>query len=253
MKTIQLEIAVDSIESALEAQKGGADRIELCDNLAEGGTTPSAGLIQMANDLLDIDVFVMIRPRGGDFYYSDLEFKLMKNDTQFCKTIGVKGIVIGMLNPDGTVDKERSQELIQLAAPMEVTFHRAYDMTEDPYQALEDIIDIGATRILTSGHKMTAHEGIPLIAELVKKAGDRITIVAGSGVNESNISDIVERTGVDECHSSATTIRQSGMIYKNYDIFMGRKKQKGEYEHFLVDSQRVGLLKKTLATQHKSV
>jgi copper homeostasis protein len=250
--SVLLEIMTDSIESALSAQQGGADRIELCENLGDGGTTPSPGLIQMTVDLLDIDVHIMIRPRGGDFHYSDLEFKVMKNNIQFCKNAGAAGVVIGLLNLDGSVDKKRTAELVELARPMRVTFHRAFDMTEDPVKALKDLMEIGVDHILTSGQKPTALEGVELIAEVVKEAGENTIIIAGAGITEKNIKEIIEKTGVRECHSSAKTISQSKMLYKKTSLFMGRSQELGEYETIVVDSQKVRAMKDTVLKLEKA-
>lgn len=242
----------DSIESALAAQKGGADRIELCENLGDGGTTPSPGLIQMTVDLLDIDVNIMIRPRGGDFHYTDLEFQVMKNNIQFCKNAGAAGVVIGLLNLDGSIDKERAAELVELARPLRVTFHRAFDMTKDPAKALDDLIDIGIDRVLTSGQKPNALEGANLIAELVKQAGDNIWIIAGAGITELNIKEIIQKTGVRECHSSAKTISQSNMVYKKASLFMGRPKELTEYETIVVDPVKVKGMKDVVTSLEKA-
>ena len=240
---VLLEIMADSIESAISAQRGGADRIELCENLGDGGTTPSPGLIQMAVDLLDIDVNIMIRPRGGDFYYTDLEYQVMKNNVQFCRNAGAAGIVIGLLNIDGTVDKERTEELVNLARPMKVTFHRAFDMTVDPFDALDELISIGVDHILTSGQRPTAREGADLIAELVKKADGRTAIIAGAGITEHNIKEIIQKTRVKECHSSAKSLSQSKMEYQKTALFMGRQKELSEYETMVVDPEKVGQMK----------
>jgi len=223
----------------MKAQEGGADRIELCDNPAEGGTTPSAGIIEMVRKNLSIDVYVMIRPRGGDFYYSNYEFHAMKHDIAQCQKLSVDGLVFGILNPDGTIDKKRCQELITRARPLKVTCHRAFDMTRDPFEALEDCIEAGFDRILTSGHETQAIQGAKLLAELVKKANGRIMIMAGSGVNEETVASLVQVSGVPEIHFSATTFRESEMQYANNKI-AGMGQQSGnEYKLRTVDPQRV--------------
>ena len=198
-----IEIVVFNIESAINAQTGGADRIELCDNPAEGGTTPSIGVIEQVKKNLSIDVFVMIRPRGGDFCYSDHEFASMQRDIEACKQLKVEGVVFGILSDDGRIDRERNKKLIELARPMKVTCHRAFDMTPDPIEALEDCIAIGFDRILTSGQQPQAIKGLELIAQLNHEAKGRIIIMPGSGVNEETVGEIVEKTGVKEIHFSA--------------------------------------------------
>jgi copper homeostasis protein len=163
-----IEVVVYNIESAMHAQKGGADRIELCDNPGEGGTTPSFGTLEIVRQALSMDVYAMIRPRGGDFAYSAYEYHAMKRDIEMCKRASLDGVVLGILKPDGTIDVDRSRKLIEAARPMKVTCHRAFDMTRDPYEALEACIEAGFDCILTAGQRMKASEGIPVIAELVK-------------------------------------------------------------------------------------
>ncbi len=213
-----LEVVVYTIDAALKAQQGGADRIELCDNPGEGGTTPSAGIIQQVQKLLTIPVFVMIRPRGGDFCYSDHEFESMKHDIALCKALNMPGVVFGILSPEGQLDKLRCAELIKLARPMQVTCHRAFDMTKDPLQSLEDCIALGFDRILTSGHQLKAEMGIDIIACLVKQAKGRISIMAGSGVNEQNVIKIISNTKVNEVHFGAMSQVPSSMQYQNSNI-----------------------------------
>lgn len=200
---MNIEIVVFNLESAINAELGGADRIELCDNPGEGGTTPSFGVIGQAKKNLSIDVFVMIRPRGGDFSYSDYEFEAMKRDIEMCKQLKVEGVVFGILTSEGRIDRERNKKLIDLARPMRVTCHRAFDMTRDPLEALEDCIAIGFDRILTSGQKSQAIQGIELIAKLNQQANGRIAIMPGSGVTEGNVAELVSKTGVTEIHFSA--------------------------------------------------
>jgi len=234
-----VEIVVYNIESALKAQEGGADRIELCDNPGEGGTTPSAGVIELVRQNLSIDVYVMIRPRGGDFYYSNYEFHAMKRDVVQCQRLSVDGVVFGILNADGTIDKKRCQELIARARPLKVTCHRAFDMARDPFEALEDCIDAGFDRILTSGREPQAAQGAPLIGELVKKAAGRIIIMAGSGVNEDTVERIVTQSRVSDIHFSATSSRNSPMQYIQAKIASMGQQGAGEYALRTVDPQRV--------------
>lgn len=234
-----LEIVVYNIESALKAQEGGADRIELCDNPGEGGTTPSFGIIESVRQNVNLDVYVMIRPRGGDFHYTNYEFHSMKRDIYQCQRISVDGIVFGILNADGTLDKKRCKELIDKARPLKVTCHRAFDMTRDPFEALEDCIEVGFDRILTSGHRTSALLGVDLIGELIKKANGRIAIMPGSGVNENTVEEIVRKTGATEIHFSATSFRDSAMQYRNPAIAGMGSEEGSEFKYRTVDPQRV--------------
>ncbi|HVW12485.1 MAG TPA: copper homeostasis protein CutC [Mucilaginibacter sp.] len=237
---VRLEVCANSLSSALAAQEGGAMRVELCDNLGEGGTTPSYGTIELARKLLNIKLYVLIRPRGGDFLYNDLEFEIMKADIRFCIEIGCDGVVIGILNADGSVDKARCAELVGIAKAggLGVTFHRAFDMCADMDAALEDIVDLGCERILTSGGKSTAIEGIHAIARLIGKAGRRIIIMPGAGVNEITVADMVEFTGAVEIHASAQKQVKSQMRYRNDHILMGHT-ETDEYSYSQTDAERV--------------
>jgi copper homeostasis protein len=208
-----IEIATSDFLTTKSAVEGGADRIELCANLAEGGTTPSYAHIKKCREAFDIALFPIIRPRGGDFLYTKDEFEIMKNDIKLCKELGCEGIVIGLLNMDGTIDMTRTSELIELAYPLEVTFHRAFDRCKDPFAALEELIEIGCQRILTSGQKPTVSEGVDLIAELNKKADDRIIILPGSGVRKDNIKMLAEKIGCLEFHSSLRGKAKSPMQF----------------------------------------
>jgi len=237
---VLIEVCANSATSALAAQEGGALRVELCENLYEGGATPSYGQILIARKLLNIKLYVLIRPRSGDFLYSDIEFDIMKADVQFCADIGCDGVVIGILKPDGSVDKERCAKLIAIAKQrgLGVTFHRAFDMVNDMFQAVEDIIDLGCERILTSGGKTTAIEGCGKIANLIRKAAGRIIIMPGSGVNENNVTDLVNYTQAKEVHLSARSRVQSKMEYVNDHILMDDKSG-NEYTIDVTDSNRV--------------
>ena len=215
---MKLEIIGFDIESCVAAQQAGADRIELCAGPAEGGTTPSYGFIKAARKKLHIDLYVMIRPRGGDFLYSDEDFEIMKNDVAICKELGCNGIVTGILTTDGKVDKKRCKELIEIAYPLEATFHRAFDRVADPFEALEDIIELGFERILTSGLKPKAIDSLDLLSKLIKQSDERIIIMPGSGVTAENIITIAESTGATELHSSATFPEESKMEYKNIEL-----------------------------------
>jgi copper homeostasis protein len=235
----KLEICVDSVQSAVDAQKAGASRVELCDNLYEGGTTPSYGTILSARNNLEIGLHVLIRPRGGDFLYSDIEFDIMRRDIKICRDCGADGIVIGILRSDATIDVERTSELVEFAHPMSVTFHRAFDMCADPLRGLEAIIGSGAERILTSGHKNTVEEGSFLLRDLVLEAGKRIIIMPGSGISESNIERIAKITGADEFHLSARKIIESLMSFRKEDITMGNAPGYNEYVRKIADPEKI--------------
>jgi copper homeostasis protein len=211
----RLEICAFNLPSALVAQQAGADRIELCASPEEGGTTPSPGVIRTAREKLRIALYPIIRPRGGDFLYSDEEFSVMMRDVEYCKQVGCNGVVLGVLCPDGSVDKGRCARLVEAAYPLGVTFHRAFDWASNPFEAMEAIIGIGCERILTSGQRPTALEGVPLIDELVREADDRIVIMPGSGVRAANIVDLAQKTGASEFHSSARVLQVSTMEYVN--------------------------------------
>jgi copper homeostasis protein len=199
----RLEICVGSLQSAIAAQAGGADRIELCDNLAEGGTTPSYGMLVQCKKLLQIPFFPIIRPRGGDFIYLKDEFEIMKDDVSCCRDMGCEGIVIGILRKDGSIDIDRCAELIALAGTMQITFHRAFDRCNDLERGLEDIIQLGCNRVLTSGGKEYAFDGVEALKSLVSQAGTRIIIMPGSGINELNLHTILKETSATEFHSTA--------------------------------------------------
>lgn len=214
----ELEVIAFNIDSCRIAEDAGAHRIELCDGPGEGGTTPSYGFIKAARKAVNIQLYPIIRPRGGDFLYSDAEFRIMTDDILFCKHTGCDGVVIGLLNADGTVDKKRTKQLVELAYPMGVTYHRAFDRAINPLLALEDIIETGCERILTSGQKPQATEGAQLISELIQKAANRIVIMPGSGVRSDNIAALARLTGANCFHSSARKMISSQMIYTNPDM-----------------------------------
>lgn len=236
------EICVDSVESAVAAQMGGAHRVELCDNLMEGGTTPSAGSIEIARSLLDIKLHVIIRPRGGDFLYSETEFEIMKRDIGAAKSLGVDGVVVGILDANGDVDTTRIAELVKLARPMSVTFHRAFDVCREPFKALNELAGVGIDRILTSGQEATAVEGVDLISELVKHADDRISIMACGNLNERNINRVVVATGVKEVHFTGFRETGSEMRFRNERVFMGGTLRPPEYSRTVTDPDRVRMV-----------
>lgn len=217
----KVEICANSVASCLEAQKGGAYRVELCAGIPEGGTTPSYGEIVVARKMLDIKLNIIIRPRGGDFLYSDVEHQTMIHDIEMARKLGLDGVVIGCLTADGKIDIQRNKELIDAAKGMSVTFHRAFDMCKDPFEALEQIISLGCDRLLTSGQRPTAIEGAKLLSDLVAKADGRIIIMPGSGVNEENIAKLAEETKAAEFHFSAREPISSGMTYRNPNLKMG--------------------------------
>jgi copper homeostasis protein len=235
-----LEICVDSVESALAAQEGGAARVEFCDNLFEGGTTPSAGMIAIARQHLTIGLHVIIRPRGGDFLFSDVEFEVMKRDIEVAREQRADGVVIGILKEDGTIDAARTRQLIEIARPLRVTFHRAFDMTCNPYDALEELIALGIERVLTSGQQAEVPEGLPLIAELVKQARDRIIVMpGGGGIAADNIAIVARRSGAREIHLGATTRIDSGMVYRNPRVSMGSPYTPSEYSRLITDAGQI--------------
>ena len=197
-----IEIATSDFNTTKSAVAGGADRIELCANLAEGGTTPPYSQIKKCRETFDVLLYPIIRPRGGDFLYNKDEFEMMRNDIKLCKELGCDGVVIGLLNIDGSIDSTRTAELIELAYPMGVTFHRAFDRCKDPFTALEELIEIGCERILTSGQMPSVVDGVDLVAALNKKADERIIIMPGSGVRKESIKMLAEKTGCTEFHSS---------------------------------------------------
>lgn len=237
-----IEIATSDFITTQSAVAGGADRIELCANLAEGGTTPSYGHIKRCREAFDVLLFPIIRPRGGDFLYSKDEYEIMVSDMKLCKQLGCDGIVIGLLNMDGTIDIARTSELIELAYPMEVTFHRAFDRCKNPFEAMEELIGIGCQRILTSGQKPTVSEGIDLIAELNAKAGDRIIIMPGSGLRKENIKLIAEKTGCTEFHSSLRSKTRSAMQF----IHPGFERSEDSYMNNSIDPEEVKQLRNAL-------
>lgn len=218
-----IEICAGTIESAIAANRGGAHRIELCSALSEGGLTPSEAMIHYSCRNLKLKVFVLIRPRTGDFNYTRAEFDIMKADILTAKKNGAHGIVTGMLNTDGTVDTCRMKDLIEMAAPMQVTFHRAFDMVRNPYEALEAIIELGCHRILTSGQANKAMEGAEIIKQLIEKATGRIIIMPGSGINAGNILQLAEATGASEFHLSASRSIPGRMSYKKTEVYMAGK------------------------------
>lgn len=235
----KLEICCFTAESALKAAQAGAHRIELCDNIAEGGTTPSYATIDLVVRQLQIPVNVIVRPRGGDFLYSDTEYHLIKEDIAQIKKLGANGIVIGFLTPTGEIDLQRTAEVIRLAEPMEVTFHRAFDMCINLLVALEQLKALGIKRILTSGGYPNAEKGADILAQLVQKANNEIIVMPGSGINDKNLSNLIHLTQANEYHSSAKMYIDGGMQFKNSNVSMSGKDTPNEFHHITVDSSQI--------------
>ena len=241
-----LEICCYNYQSCMVAAAAGANRIELCADAAEGGTTPGFGTIKLVREKVCIDVYPIIRPRGGDFFYDAEEFAVMKSEILLCKELGCAGVVIGMLKQDGSIDKERCKQLVALAYPMGVTFHRAFDRASNPFETLEDIIQIGCERILTSGHRPAAMDGAQLLSDLIRQANDRIVIMPGSGVRAANIIDVAKKTGAAEFHSSATVKIDSSMLFVNEGM-------QEKLQTIMVDKDEVTGMKEKLAEYFASV
>lgn len=236
----KIEICANSVESAVKAQEGGAYRVELCAGIPEGGTTPSFGDIRAARILLDeTKLHIIIRPRGGDFLYSPLEQEIMMHDIHAAGTLGADGVVFGCLTAEGEIDVPLMKKLMMSAGRMSVTFHRAFDMCAHPKKALEQLIDLGVDRILTSGQEATAEQGIPLLKELVAQANGRIIIMPGCGVNAGNIRKIADETGASEFHFSGRSSVESGMIYRNPHVSMGGTVKIDEYRNEVTDPLKV--------------
>jgi copper homeostasis protein len=227
------EICVDSVAGVRAAKAAGAHRVELCANLLEGGTTPSRGSIKGARSIAGIKLNVIIRPRGGDFLYDEDEFAAMLADIDTAKAEGADGIVVGILTADGEVDGQRTRELIAKARPLSVTFHRAFDMTRDPFKALATLIELGIDRILTSGQEASVLEGLPLIAELIRRAGDRIIIMPGAGITARNAERIVAEAKPKEMHFAALEPQTGGMRFRRAHVFMGGELRAPEYDRLV--------------------
>jgi copper homeostasis protein len=234
-----IEICVEGIDGLLAAQQAGADRVELCASLVEGGITPSFGTVREALRLATIPFHVIVRPRGGDFLYSDAEFRSMAEDVATLRDLGVAGIVVGCLAADGTIDEERMRTLVEKAGPLAVTCHRAFDMTRDPGEALEALIRAGVGRVLTSGQRDTAIEGVALLAALVKQAAGRIVILGCGALDAGNIAGVRARTGLTEMHFAALKDAPSGMRFRNPHVGMGGTDLDREYRSTLTDGAAV--------------
>jgi len=242
-KNVKLEICLDSAESAVISQENGADRVELCDNLLQGGTTPSTGVLRVTRKNIEIGLQVIIRPRGGDFLYSKYEYEAMKEDIKIAGEEGADGVVFGILSSDGTIDVERNAELVSYAHPMNCTFHRAFDVVRDSSAALEEVIELGFDRILTSGQEATVLEGAPRIIELIQQAGDRIIIMPGNGITSKNIERISDLIGAQEYHVAVDHVRESGMSYRPGGVYMGGFLRPPEFLNTYTDPVQVHAIK----------
>ena len=237
---MKFEICVDSVDGVRAARDHGAHRVELCSALFEGGLTPSRGMIRQARRIEGIGLHVIIRPRGGDFLFDDDEFAIQLDDIETARQEGADGVVIGVLMPDARVDVERARRLIAAARPLSVTFHRAFDMTEDPWRALDALIGLGVDRILTSGQDATALEGLPLIAALVREAKDRVIIMPGGGVTERNVGRIVEGSNCAEVHYAALQTVETSVTFCREHVSMGGELRLPEYQRIRTSGTLVG-------------
>ena len=239
---MKLEICIDSVASAMAAEQGGAHRVELSDYLAGGGTTPSAGMIEVVRKSIKIGLHVLIRPRRGDFLYSEAEFEVMKRDIQVCRELGADGVVIGALTKVGGIDIGGTQRLIDAAGPMHITFHRAFDLTPDPFQALDDLLQLKVHRLLTSGQRETALQGAELIRELNQRAAGRLIVMPGGGVTPDNVQELVSRTNVSEVHASVRKSVESAMVFRRDYPPMSSSKVLSEFEQLVADVSQVRAL-----------
>jgi copper homeostasis protein len=233
------EICVDSVAGVRAAKVAGADRVELCAALLEGGITPSRGMMRQARGIDGIGLNVMIRPRGGDFLFDDDEMSTMLSDVEIAKADGADGVVIGLLTPEAEVDLARTRELISLARPLSVTFHRAFDMTRDPFQAIETLIGLGIDRVLSSGQEATVLEGLPLLAELIDRAGDRIVVMPGGGITSRNVERIVSAIKPREIHFASLDPTPSGMQFRRQHVFMGGELRPPEYDRLVTSASAI--------------
>lgn len=242
----KLEVCLDSAESAVIADRAGADRVELCENLFGGGTTPSPGTIKITRDAVSLGLHVIIRPRPGDFCYTDTEFRVMVEDVRYCRELGVDGVVIGILREDGSVDMERNAALIREAGDMSVTFHRAFDVTRDPFRALEDIIELGCQRILTSGQEATVLEGADMIREIIARASGRIIIMPGGDITERKLEKIIRETAASEYHIYLDQEKESVMTHCPDHVYMGGLLRKPEFRNSYSSPTRISSALKLL-------
>ena len=242
-----VEACVDAVDAALEAQRGGAGRIELCGELLQGGVTPSAGLIGAVWERAEVPVFVLIRPRPGDFLYDDDELDVMLRDIEMARSLDVDGIVLGALTPDGDIDIGTVHALIEAAGDMEVTFHRAFDFVRDQEVALEALIELGVDRVLTSGGAATALEGAPVLARLVMQARGEITILAGGSITASNVAEVVRQSRVREVHVRAARRRESGMTHRRGAVTLARPQLSDDYERMVTSAEEMSRVLEALS------
>ena len=233
------EICVDSVAGVRAAKAAGATRVELCGDLLEGGITPSRGMMREARKIAGIGLNVMIRPRGGDFLFDDDEFAVMEADVETAKAERADAVVIGLLSADGTIDVRRTRELMARARPLAVTFHRAFDMTPDAFEALERLVELGVDRVLTSGQEATVLEGLPLIAQLVARAGSRIIVMPGGGITARNAERIVATAKPREMHFAALEPEAGGMLFRRQHVFMGGELRPPEYDRLVTSAQTI--------------
>lgn len=241
-----VEVCLDSAEGVAAAAQAGAERVELCANLIEGGTTPSAGALGRARETSGIGIMAMIRPRAGDFVYDAGDLDVMARDIDVVGEGGADGVVFGFLRADGEIDEEKTARFVERARPMEVTFHRAFDMSRDLSSSLEVLADLGVSRVLTSGGHATALEGMDILSDLVAQAGDRIVVMPGGGIEEGDVQRIATQTGCQEIHFTAFCHDESPMTYRNAKIYMGVERVPGEYERQSTDPGRIAAFLKAL-------
>lgn len=242
MEGITMEVCCYNLESAVNAETAGADRIELCANRYQGGTTPSYGMLEVVRKYIRIPVFAMIRPRGGDFLYGKDELEVMLHDIQMAKELGMEGVVMGVLRKDGQVDIEVMRRLIEITKPLEITFHRAFDLTPDPMKSLEDLISLGVDRVLTSGQQSSAYEGLEVIKSLVETSQGAISVMPGAGISEDSVLQILQHTGAKEFHTSASGSRPSKMVFHKNQVQMGGDEE--EYTVDIADGKRIRKFRK---------
>ena len=238
-ESIKIEICLDSVESVIIAERAGADRVELCSDLFEGGLTPTVGTFLLAKERTNIPINVMIRPRSGDFCYSDIEFEVMKKEALFFKENGADALVFGILTPDGEIDKIRTKELIDIARPLPVTFHRAFDMTRDAFRSLDTLLSLGVERVLTSGLEATVLEGADTLRALVERAGERMIVMPGSGINERNFNKIKNLIGAKEYHMGLSSSIPSKMAFHPGHVYMGGLLRQNEFTISRAGEERI--------------
>ncbi len=247
---VLIEVCVDSVASAVAAERGGAARVELCTSLIEGGITPSAGMIELVRAKIGIGLQVIVRPRGGDFFYSEEEFEVIRHDIETAKKLGADGVVLGLLDVAGHVDVERTRRLVDLARPLNVTFHRAFDMSADLFRALDDVCATGADRLLTSGGEQTCMQGVEMIAQIAKATDGRMVVMAGGGIAPDDVTRIIERTGVREIHVGLSSAVESPMRHRNPRVSMGKAPGR-EYQRHLVLEENVRKLHRAVSAVQK--